>query len=166
MRLTRERAKVTLRRNAGEPEPDEPVARAASDPSFPTPQFTTALHLRSFKRSPVAVGQRVYAADIPYNTLRTSQAQLAHHRQGAPESLPADTLFPTSIEQHIRGTYIAPGLRDQVGACSIAASLARRYRSIHPGCEFAAKIICWKSARRNGRNGAPAPVGLARHHTT
>ena len=59
--------------------------------------------------SPSAVGQQVYATAIFYNTLRTSQAQIAATAAVAPEILSVDKLFPTLIDHYIQGTCVALG---------------------------------------------------------
>ena len=59
--------------------------------------------------SPSAVGQQVYATAILYNTLRTSQAQIAATAAVAPEILSVDKLFPTLIDHYIQGTCVALG---------------------------------------------------------
>ena len=59
--------------------------------------------------SPAAVGQQVYATAILYNTLRTSQAQIAATAGVAPEILSVDKLFPTLIDHYIQATSFALG---------------------------------------------------------
>ena len=59
--------------------------------------------------SPAAVGQQVYATAILYNTLRTSQAQIAVTAAVAPEILSVDKLFPTLIDHYIQATSFALG---------------------------------------------------------
>ena len=59
--------------------------------------------------SPAAVGQQVYATAILYNTLRTSQAQIAATAGIAPETLSVDKLFPTLIDHYIQATSFALG---------------------------------------------------------
>ena len=59
--------------------------------------------------APAAVGQQVYATAILYNTLRTSQAQIAATAGVAPEILSVDKLFPTLIDHYIQGTCVALG---------------------------------------------------------
>jgi len=59
--------------------------------------------------SPAAVGQQVYATAILYNTLRTSQAQIAATAGIAPEILSVDKLFPTLIDHYIQATSFALG---------------------------------------------------------
>ena len=57
--------------------------------------------------SPAAVGQQVYGAAILYNTLRTSQTQIAATAAVAPEFLSVDKLFPTLIDHYIQATSFA-----------------------------------------------------------
>ena len=59
--------------------------------------------------SPAAVGQQVYATAILYNTLGTSQAQIAATAGVAPEILSVDRLFATLIEHYIKATCVALG---------------------------------------------------------
>jgi len=59
--------------------------------------------------SPAAVGQQVYATAIVYNTLRTSQAQIAATAGVAPEILSVDKLFPTLIDHYLQATSFALG---------------------------------------------------------
>ena len=56
-----------------------------------------------------AVGQQVCATAMVYNTLRTSQAQIAATAAVAPELLSVDKLFPTLIDHDLQATSFVLG---------------------------------------------------------